>query len=205
MKKFVSFFFTGYPYEYIKLEFRNALEMQKNKIKIAKPFEIITINNRYGIIYEKIEGKTLQTMILQKEETLDTLLDMLVKLQQNIISHHTNQVLSYKIYLLATLKNQKTHHTTILNRIDALPDDDCLLHGDFHPSNIIVMEDSTPVVIDFMNVCCGPALYDMARTFCLLKQSDSNVADLYLKKMNITKCDLSKYINLIEFCRKLEN
>ncbi len=57
-RKFYKFFLEGYLHEYVELEFQNAKEMYKNKIRIPKPFQVVTIENRRGMIYERIEGKT---------------------------------------------------------------------------------------------------------------------------------------------------
>lgn len=162
-EKVCKLFFEGYPDEYAALEFQNAREMYKNKIRISKPFQMITIGNRKGIIYERIEGRTLLNIMMENETNLDMLLNTFVNLQLNILSHHTKNVLSYKEYLIAILKSKKINNQVILNTINVLPDDDCLLHGDLHPNNILVMSDGTPVIIDFMNVCRGPV---QTATFC---------------------------------------
>ena len=92
-----------------------------------------------------------------------------------------------------------------MEEIYALPDDDCILHGDFHPNNVLIrLSDGVPVVIDFMNVCYGPALYDIARTFFLLKQVNSSFANIYLNKMEVSIIDIALYVNVIEQCRKYE-
>lgn len=197
-------FFEGYPNEYVELEFHNAKEMFNNKIRIPEPFQIVAIENRKGIIYEKIDGKTLLNIMAENEESLDGLLEMFVKLHLDIVSHHSRNVLSYKEYLQAMLKNKNIDNQTIFDKVNALPDDDRILHGDFHPNNILVMPDGTPVVIDFMNVCYGPALYDIARTYFLIKQFDSCLASKYLKKMDALEKDIAEYLEVIEFCRKYE-
>lgn len=56
-----------------------------------------------------------------------------------------------------------------------------------------------------MNVCCGPVLYDIARTYFLIKQYDFSFANRYLKKMGVLENDISKYLNVIECCRKYES
>lgn len=73
-----------------------------------------------------------------------------------------------------------------------MPDDDCLLHGDFHPNNILVMPNGTPVIIDFMNVCHGPALYDVARTYVLIKEYDGSLADRYLKEIDVSTVEKNR-------------
>lgn len=202
--KVCKLFFEGYPHEYIGLEFKNAKEMYRNKISVPKPFQMVMIDNREGIIYEKIEGKTLQNIITETKEAINAGLDMFVHLHLDILTHHSKNVLSYKEYLIAMLKNKKVTNQTIFNKVIALPDDDYLLHGDFHPNNILVMPDETPVVIDFMNVCYGPVLYDIARTYFLIKQYNIYLANQYLKKMGVLENDISEYLNIITFCRKYE-
>lgn len=198
-------FYEGYPGEYVALEFQNSKEMYKNRIKIPKPFQMITIENRKGIIYEQIDGKTLLNIMMENESNLDELLNIFVNLQLDILAHHTKKVLSYKEYLIANLKNKKINNQVIFNAINALPDDDCLLHGDLHPNNILVMSDGTPIIIDFMNVCRGPALYDIARTYFLIKQFDGPLANKYLKCIDVSENDIAEYLNVIEFYRQYES
>ncbi|HIZ55322.1 MAG TPA: phosphotransferase [Firmicutes bacterium] len=141
-----------------------------------------------------IEGKT----------PLEKFLNMFVNLQLDILAHYSKNVPPYKESLIAMLKNKKINNQTILNTIKALPEDDCLLHGDFHPNNI-VMSDETPVIIDFMNVCYGPALYDIARTYFLIKQFDRWLADQYLKEIDVSENGIADYLHIIEFCRPCES
>ena len=67
----------------------------------------------------------------------------------------------------------------LLARIEALADGDCLLHGDFHPGNVMVNEDDQLVLIAMMNVCRGPAIYDVARTCFLLGETDLCVSGIW--------------------------
>lgn len=202
--KICKLFFEGYPHEYAELEFQNAKEMYKNKIRIPTPFQVVTVENRPGIIYEKIEGETLLSVMTKKKKSIDKLLNMFIDLQLDILSHHSRNVLSYKEYLTAMLKNKEIANPTILNIINSLPEDDCLLHGDFHPNNILITPDGTPVIIDFMNVCYGPSSYDIARTYFLIKQFDKDLADKYLKEIDVSENNITEYLYIIEFCRKCE-
>lgn len=80
--------------------------------------------------------------------------------------------------------------------IEALPDGDRLLHGDLHPGNIILDERGEPHIIDFMNVCCGPALYDIARTYFLTG------AKSYLTHMHATKNQIEPFLAVLRKARE---
>lgn len=197
-------FFEGYPNMYAALEFQNAEELYRNNLSVPKPFQMVTLENRRGIIYEKIAGKVLSDKMAAKEINLENGLKMLVNLQLDTMAHHSEKVLSYKEFLIAMLKGKNAEEQTVVSRITALPDDDCLLHGDLHPENIMVTPNGRLVIIDFMNVCRGPALYDIARTYFLIRQSYGGWAERYLQEINVLEKDIREYLNLIAFCRQYE-
>ena len=91
----------------------------------------------------------------------------------NCASVQAASILSYKDYLHILIKDaEQGRKASLYHEINALPEGETLLHGDFHPGNIMITPEHRFVMIDFMNVCCGPALYDIARTFALLKEKD---------------------------------
>ena len=59
------------------------------------------------------------------------------------------------------------------------------------------MSDGTPIIIDFMNVCRGPALYDIARTYFLIKQFDGLLAKKYLKCIDVSENDIAEYLRFL--------
>lgn len=55
-----------------------------------------------------------------------------------------------------------------------------LCHGDFQPNNIIVKDDGTMYVLDWVHATQGNASADAARTYLLLCLEDQNRADKYM-------------------------
>ena len=102
------------------------------------------------------------------------------------------------------LEGKKVEDVRLFEKIQMLPEGDAVLHGDFHPNNVLITKEGKAFIIDFMNVCHGPALYDVARTFFLIRGSSADMADAYLRKMNIEKKDIEQYLEIIEQCRKYE-
>ncbi|MGH4119500.1 phosphotransferase [Clostridium sp.] len=84
-----------------------------------------------------------------------------------------------------------------------------------HPGNILIL-DGYPMVIDFMNVCHGNFLYDVARTVFLVEYTPvpievddramllrfkKTLADLYLVQMNVTRDMIQDYLSVIIMAR----
>lgn len=74
-------------------------------------------------------------------------------------------------------------------------------------------------MIDFMNVCHGPWQYDVASTYVLISEGDipkeihnreelvymqKQIADIYLKKINVSYNEIREYVSIIQKCRQYE-
>lgn len=150
-----------------------------------KVYDLISIEGRNGIVYEKIDGKTMLQMMLRKLWTIKT---------QSIMLAHYHLSIQKKInFKLPTVKAKlkkdiervselTTDEKDFLNEyIDSLPDGNVLCHFDFHPGNIM-MKNHKPIIIDWMTASVGDPLADIARTSILLKYSDIPSKSVLLKK-----------------------
>lgn len=68
----------------------------------------------------------------------------------------------------------------LLTRLDSTPKHIKLCHGDFQPDNIIVKEDGTMYVVDWVHATQGNASADVARTYLLFCLTDQAAAEKYL-------------------------
>ena len=90
----------------------------------------------------------------------------------------------------------------IIKEISDLPNGNFILHGDYHPGNVMITAEGRFVIIDLLNVCCGPKEYDVARTFFLL--GNEKWQDKYLKGMGYCIKDIEVYLKIIREIRKCE-
>lgn len=197
-------FIEGYPMAAVEKEYQNACELFQRNVSVPKPYALMKANNRNGIVYEKIEGQTMYRLYKDGIWSAQTLLEEFTKLHQRLLQCHGTNGISYKTFLTTLITEDTPKSAELWKSILTLPEGDCILHGDFHPDNILVKPDGTAVVIDFMNVCYGPALYDVARTCFLLSTVDQTMADAYCIKMNADQNELEAYLNVIRACRKYE-
>ncbi len=206
--KVCKLFFAGYPKEAVEREFRNAKEVEQMGLPVPKVFELVESEGRTGIVYEKIAGKSMLECMIENPGKAGFYLEEFVRLQKKWLKEASVQsasVLSYKEFLQMLLNGARQEaEFSLFKEINALPEGDTLLHGDFHPGNIMVTPEKRHVVIDFMNVCRGPSLYDIARTYVLLKEKDEALGRAYLAKMEVLKEELGMFYRVIEKCRRYE-
>jgi len=206
--KVCKLFYQGYPEEAVEREYRNAKEVERLGFPVPKVVEIVESEGRTGIVYEKIVGKSMLECIFENPGEADAYLEQFVHLQKEWLKDVPKQsasVLSYKEYLKVLIKGDgQSVEVSLLDEINSLPEGDMLLHGDFHPGNIMITPEHRYVIIDFMNVCRGPALYDIARTYVLLKEKNEAFANAYLSKMEASNENILSFSKMIERCRTYE-
>ena len=185
-------FYPGYPKDYIEHEFYNATVEWKLGIRTPKAHAVIVDNGRTGIVYDRIVGEVLYKKFNEENEApFGMWMDKFVGFHKQLSQYRINDAISYKDFL----KMFATDKETIIN-INLLADDNCFIHGDFHFGNVMLDESDNLVLIDMMNVCKGPVLYDLARTYFLLSY-DANVQSGYLERMGYTLEDIAPYLDVI--------
>ncbi|MBI9012255.1 MAG: phosphotransferase [Clostridiales bacterium] len=188
--KVLKLFNSGYPLESIEKEFHNAKAIETMSFGKPKAYEMISYENQTGIVYNKITGDSLLDWVIETQDVKQCAVYM-AELHKSILQYKIDDVPKYKDFLKANIKNASSVNSMKcekkLQLLDRLVDDEILCHGDFHPGNII-MSNGQFVVIDFMNVCRGSYLYDIARTVFLVEytpvptDTENREDILYLKK-----------------------
>lgn len=218
--KVLKLFNQGYPDEAVEKEYHNATAIKDMNFLKPKPYGIISFEGKKGIIYDKVEGESLLDWVMKTNDLQGCTIHM-ANLHKTIGQNKISNVPNYKDFLKQHLPNTLfsiEKQGKILQRIDKLPDGNSLCHGDFHPGNILI-SDGRAYVIDFMNICHGNSLYDIARTVFLIeytpvpseaKDKDmilyfkKSLSELYLKQMDITRDMIQKYLSVIIAVRKGE-
>ncbi|MBO6231652.1 MAG: phosphotransferase [Ruminiclostridium sp.] len=183
----------------------NQARVELTGLNIPAVREVITIDGKWTIVSDFIEGKTLAQLMEENPKNRDAYLDQFVDLQLDVLSH--------KCQLLGRLKD-KMHgkisasqfpatvrydlHTTL----ESMPKHLKLCHGDFNPSNIIITKDGTPYIIDWAHATQGNAAADVARTylmFCLSGDNDTakKYLDMYCKKSDTAIQYVQKWMPIV--------
>lgn len=215
--KILKLFVEGYPKLAVEHEYENAKIMQRFQLPVPICFEMTELNNRSGIVYEKVSGCDLYEYMIKKNAG-DEGIEIFYNLQNQILNCKCSELMSYKDFIKLMIGDRAPE---TIKKLDMLPDGENVCHGDFHLWNILIDDNGKAKVIDFMNVCRGPRLYDIARTFYLLQGDDSSdegkseeekaiisqrerLLDKYLMLHGVKKEELQSYLEVIDVCHKCE-
>ncbi len=170
----LKLFRTWCPAQWIEYEARAAHLASKAGIPVPVVDDIVIMDNRHGIIMERIIGPTMMDAIFKKIWKLDYYAGMLADLQGQVNSCHAPELMPQLARLADRIQNASqlaaTEKEASLKILAKLPDDDFLCHNDLHPMNII-LSSRGPVIIDWTGAVKGDPLSDVARTWMLILHS----------------------------------
>lgn len=136
-----------------------------------KLIDALKIEERQGIIYERVDGPSLLTLSGTKPWLLFHLARQLAELHTQIHKQDGSGFASLRSSLYATIQQVEDLpsglKTDVLRLLEKLPDGSALCHFDFHPDQVLSTAKG-PVIIDWMTACQGHPLADVARTSILL-------------------------------------
>ncbi|NBI27473.1 phosphotransferase family protein [Chengkuizengella marina] len=168
----LKLFKTNIDEQSIIAEYNQSRIVQKKGLNVPFVIEIIDMNDRKGIVYERIEGKSmLQTMTSQPMK-MECMARQMAQLQYSIHQTSSNELPDQKDILERFIQRADLLHDCqkekIINYLHHLPSGNVICHGDYHPDNVM-MTPSNPKIIDWNNASRGHQMADVTRTFLLLK------------------------------------
>ena len=182
--KILKLFRKDFPLEVIAAEFDVAKKVSSDLGFVPKAYGLAEYKNRYGILYEKINGKDMIADMFRKPYKLKSyskaLADTHVKIHHSTtdLSLNVKDKLSSNIDAAAELTEQEKERIT--SYLKTLPDGTALCHFDFHPGNVM-LKGNEFYVIDWMTACNGNAASDVARTYLLLRYGELLYANFFVK------------------------
>lgn len=167
----LKLYYDWCPRDWVDYEAYIAHAVYEAGVPIPGATEIVEVNERRGLVYERIEGISMLQDMNARPWTIFRHARALADLHVRIGRQSIQGLPSYKERLQFDI-GQSQHldvpiRERILERLQHLPDGDNLCHGDFHPGNVMITSEG-PVVIDWMTACAGSPWLDMARTHMIL-------------------------------------
>ena len=163
----------------------NQARIEETGLNIPKILEVTTVDGKWAIVTEFIEGKTLSQMMKEDTENKEKYIEMLVDIQMAIHSKTCPLLTKLKDKMNRKISLSQLDATTryeLHTRLEGMPKHNKVCHGDLCPSNVIVTEDGTLYVIDWAHATQGNASADVARTYLTFMLSgDKEAAETYLR------------------------
>lgn len=203
-ERVLKLFREGYSRDSVKYEYNNHRCICTLTDNVPQIYELAEHDGRFGYIMQYIRGRSLASDMMN-EAGFESAMALFTKLHKGLLESKTDDARSYKEWMLGVLA-EKNAPGSLIENIRDLPDGNSLCHGDFHPFNIIITDDGRPYIIDFANICKGPAEYDIARTYMLLNEADTDVpaAEIYLAAMGVSFDSIQRYVEVIGRFRSFE-
>ena len=205
--KTIKLFIENYSKGDILNEALNQSRVEEGTdLHIPKLLEIKTINNRWALISEYIEGDTLEELMIKYPRKASYYLDMFVDIQLVIHSKKVpllNRIKDkFKRKLVDTNLIDENIKYELLQRLEGMKDHTKLCHGDYTPSNVILTKDGDYYITDWAHATQGNASADCARTFLTFSMHGLNeIADEYLElfseKSGIDNSNIQRWIPIV--------
>jgi uncharacterized protein (TIGR02172 family) len=171
-QRVVKLFRSDWPAEDAAHEERMARAIAAAGVPAPAVFGTMESAGRYGVIYERITGPSLEAWVgyhlarLPEGARITAATHARIHAGQPRDLPAQHEVLARRIRR-ATLAPQAVREAA-LARLAALPPGTTLCHGDFHWGNILLGQKG-PVVIDWENATSGDPLADVARSLLLMQ------------------------------------
>ena len=180
----------------------NQARIEETGLNIPKILKVGTVDGKWALMMEYIEGKNLADLMREEPEKFDEYLDLFVSLQQEI---HTK-----KAPLLTTLKDKMTRKISgadlkatirydLQLKLRELGVTNVVCHCDFKPDNVLITADGTPYILDWSHTNQGNPNVDAAISYILFKLDGKDAEaekylDLYCEKCGVEKNAILKWI-----------
>lgn len=189
--KVIKLFHEETPESWVDYELKINIVANQYDCPSPKVYEKVNIDNRFGIVFEKIEGVTVSDLLKKplnnaKQIAMHT---ASAHAKVNKVSFGSSghpfdensivlprQYDYFKKNINATEALTDDEKKQIISYLLKLPDGLRLCHGDLHPENYIVVG-STHYIIDWTNAYIGHPASDIARSV-LLMQTPYGIRDI---------------------------
>ena len=144
-------------------------------LPIPEMMGTVEVGEETGVLFARVEGTHLRELLLADGAEVDVLLQKMAGIQrevcQPVLVDETLPVLKEvcRQRIIETEELSREEKRWLYEKIDALPNERHLCHGDFHPDNILVSEDGEWFVIDWLTACLGSLEADVARTIVTMQ------------------------------------
>ena len=163
----VKMYYAGDSLEDIKREQDYAKKAFVMGIPTAIPFDIVKSDDMYGLVFELVDADIVSNYLNAHPEQLQEIAAKYARTMKQLHETHVAPgVLSstkelYRTRIEGLRAYMTDEEVDTLHKInDAIPDGDTVVHGDYHPKNVMIQKGEL-ILIDMADLTTGHPLYDL--------------------------------------------
>ena len=156
--------------------------VEETGLPVPKILEVKKIDDRWAIVMEKIEGKTIEEALKESPNNAMKYLESFVDIQLDIHSKRSPKISKYKDFLMRKINETSLDDIKkyeLATRLEAMPKHVKLCHGNYCLENVI-LNDKGIFIVDWVAAKQGNASADVAKTYLLLSLQHPELAESYL-------------------------
>jgi uncharacterized protein (TIGR02172 family) len=160
------------PRSWVEYEARTARAVQSTGLRVPAVGEIVEVGDRFGLIYERVDGRPMLTYMLARPWTIGRYARLLAELQAEVHAVRAPLALPtqrerFRRSLEGASALPPRLQQAALKGLDELPDGEALCHADFHHNNVLMTAEG-PIIIDWNDSARGDPVSDIAWTWLLM-------------------------------------
>lgn len=175
----------------------NQARVEETGLNVPKVLEVVPVDGKWTLVTEFIVGKTLDQLMSEDPDKEDEYLERFVEIQLSVAEKKCPSLQRIKERMHERIDRTDLNATIrydLHTRLNSLPHEDRLLHGDFYPANVIISDNGAAYLIDWSHAAKGSPAADAAQTYLLFyMKGDFGKAEKYLE-LYCKKSDTPKQI-----------
>lgn len=207
----IKVFDADHPKAGVLAEALNQARMEETGLNVPGIIRVDTFGGKWAIVSRYIKGKTLSRLMEENPGKRAEYLELMVDLQKDVHSRQCPALSAMKdemSYMIDRAQLSAAARYALRTRLESMPRDNKVCHGDFEPSNIIIAADGAPYILDWARATRGDASADAAWTYLRFRlEGDENLAGEYLRlfclKSNTEKRHVLGWIPLAAAARSV--
>lgn len=194
----------------------NLARVHEAGIRTPEPVSVSKIDGSWALTTTYVPGRVMADLMAENPDKVDTYLKMFVDFQIDIHNHRAPLLQHQKdkyARMISSVKDvlDATTRYELEMRLDGMPNEVQVCHGDFNPSNVIVGDDGQLYACDWAHATQGSGAAGAAISYLLFEIDDHDLAkrylDLYCKKSDTPKQVVRNWMSIVaaaELARRRE-
>lgn len=184
----------------------NLARVEQTGLRIPTLVEVKVIDGNWALVTKNIEGKTMEELLEENPSEEDDLLERFVDVQIHIQSMRCPLLQKHRDKMnrkVCLTELSSTLRYDLHNRIEAMPKYNCLCHGDYNPTNVIISsKDGLAYIVDWAHATQGNAEADAARTYMMFlvenkKERAKKYIDIFTRKSGCDRMTILEWLPIL--------